>query len=491
MPPTLEDHLRRITRNFTAPLPEADVLALGRDLALELARAHAEAPARHPDVEPAAIALVDGKPRLEGGPTRGSVGEDLFELGALVHWLAAVAPPDLSWRLDGPPPTRGSVIHRSLVLGLSSPQRERRFLTAQEAARAFESALKAETGGAHPWPLFRGDAARRGVATGVAKGGLSVLWEAATGAVVSSPVLTASLAISATADGRLVFVDRSSGRLIHELRLGSAIESSPALLGHELHIGTDDGEYIAVDVARGEVARRMRLGQVVRSSPLLTGEFAVLGAIDPKGAGALVALEAGSGKLAWRLKLKAVFSSAALAGARVIAGSDDGSLHAADLAKGTLAWSHALGSKVRATPAVLGEVAVVGDFAGRLVAVALKDGARVWAAELGAALYSSPCLAEGLAVVGANDGRIHGVDLATGAIRFVVETRGPVVASPVAMGDRFVVGSTDGDLYVIDPQGAVVQKTTLAAGGISSSPALDAELLVVGSARGLHALRLA
>ena len=28
MLPTLEDHLRRITRNFTTPLPEADALAL-------------------------------------------------------------------------------------------------------------------------------------------------------------------------------------------------------------------------------------------------------------------------------------------------------------------------------------------------------------------------------------------------------------------------------------------------------------------------------
>ena len=41
---TLEDHLRRATRNFTARLPEERVFALGRDLARELARAHAETP---------------------------------------------------------------------------------------------------------------------------------------------------------------------------------------------------------------------------------------------------------------------------------------------------------------------------------------------------------------------------------------------------------------------------------------------------------------
>src|SRR4030067_1070989 len=47
-PETLEDHLRRATRSFTARLPEDEALALGRELALELARAHGETPPRHP-----------------------------------------------------------------------------------------------------------------------------------------------------------------------------------------------------------------------------------------------------------------------------------------------------------------------------------------------------------------------------------------------------------------------------------------------------------
>ena len=72
---------------------------------------------------------------------------------------------------------------------------------------------------------------------------------------MASPVLTATLALAATSDGRLLFVERGSGRLLHELRLGSAVESSPALYGDELHVGTDDGDYVVVDVTRGEVTR--------------------------------------------------------------------------------------------------------------------------------------------------------------------------------------------------------------------------------------------
>jgi outer membrane protein assembly factor BamB len=488
---TLEDHLRRVTRNFTAALPDPELLALGRDLARELARAHGEAPPRHPDLEPSRIAWADTAPRLDPGSDEGSVADDLFELGCLLHSLATATTAEVSWRLDGPPPLPGPLVRRSLLDGLASPRRERRFASAQEAARAFEGALAADVAQAHPWPLFRGDSARRGATSGPARDALEPLWEAAIGGVVSSPVLTASLAIAATANGRLLFVDRGTGRLVHELRLGSAVESSPALSGTQLHIGTDDGEYIAVDIARGEIVRRVRLGQVVRSSPLPAPEHVIVGAVEPRGQGSLVALHLSSVKLAWRLKLKAVFSSAAQAGDRVLVGSDDGSLHAVDLAKGTLAWSHVLGSKVRATPAIADALAVVGDFSGRLVAVNLASGERAWLAELGAALYSSACVASGLAVVGANDGRVHGVDLATGVVRFVLETRGPVVASPVASGGRFLVASTDGDLYLLDDHGRVLGTATLAPGGIASSPAVDAELVVVGSARGLHALRLA
>ncbi len=485
---TLEDHLRRVTRNATTPLPEADVLTLGLGLARELARAHGETPPRHPDVEPESIALEGSEPRLAGGDASGSVAEDLFQLGCLLHAVATATAPDVSWRLDGPPAEAGGLQRRSLVDGLASPRRERRFPSAAAAVLAFERALAADAGAAHPWPLFRGDSARRGAAGGATGGGLEPAWEAGVGAVVASPVLTASLVLAATTDGRLLFVERASGRIVHELRLGSAVESSPALHDGELHVGTDDGEWIAVDVARGEIVRRLRLGQVVRSSPLPLPERVVVGTVEPRGAGSLAAVERATGRLAWKLKLKPVFSSPALAGPRVLVGSDDGSLHAVDLAKGTLTWSHALGSKVRATPAVAEAVAVVGDFAGRLVAVSLDTGERAWTAELGAALYSSPALAAGLAVVGANDGRIHGVDVATGAVRFVAETRGPVVGSPVASGALFLVGSTDGDLYEIDATGAVRSRTTLAAGGIASSPALDGDLLVVGSARGLHAL---
>ena len=490
---TLEDHVRRVTRNFTSAVPEDQVLALGRDLARELARAHAESPPRHPDLEPRAIAMDGGVPRLTGGTAEGDAAEDLFRLGALLSALATGIPADVSWRLDGPPVAPLSTLGRRALLGaLAAPRRADRFVSAAAAVAALEAALTTASAGPPPWPLFRGDVGRSGARPGPSAASLQPIWEALTGSVVASPVVTRDVVLAATADGRLVWLDRETGRLLHEMRLAAAIESSPALGEDQrtLHAGTDDGDIVGVDIVEGRERYRVKVGRLVRSSPLPLAGRVLVGVVEGKSGGMLLALDAVKGSTAWARKMGPVFSSPALAGPNVLVGSDDGFVHAVDAVKGTVVWSADMGAKVRATPAIAGDTALVADFAGRLAALRVSDGAKAWTAELGHAVYSSPCVRGDLAVVGCNEGHLHAAELRGGAPRFEVQTRGPVVSSPAAAGDRILVGSTDGSLYLVDEQGRVAARRELAPGGISSSPALDGDRLFMGSARGVHALRL-
>jgi outer membrane protein assembly factor BamB len=490
----LEDHLRRATRNFTARLPEERAVALAAELAREMARAHAETPPRHPDLDPAAVMVADGHPRLDGTIAGSDAAEDLFRLGGVLYFMAKGERPDVSWRLDGPPAGALSTLARQAALAaLSAPRTADRFASAGEAAAALEAAVAPAQVGSAPWPMFRGDASRRGArpATGPAKA-IAMTWAARVGAVTASPVLTPTLAIAPTAGGRLVFLDRASGRRVHEMPLASAIESSPALSGRVLHVGSDDGEVVGVDVVDGTELYRMRVGRLVRSSPLTWEDRVVVGVVDEKGAGGVVALEAEKGKLVWMRKTGPVFSSPSIAGGLLLVGSDDGSIYALDAAKGTVQWSERLGAKVRATLAVAGDVALGADFEGRVVALRVKDGTRAWTAELGHAVYSSPCVAGELCVVGCHEGHVHGLDVRTGALRFQAQTRGPVISSSAAAGDRFLVASTDGTLYLLDSEGRVLHQVLLSSQGAQSSLALgdDAATAVVGSAEGLHGLRL-
>ena len=488
---TLEDHLRRVTRNFSSRLSEDEVFALGCQLARELVRAHGETPPRHPALEPSAISIVAGEPRLDGVSQAGSVAEDIFLLGALLYGLATGSRPDVSWRLDAPPsPALSSLARRATLSGLLAPRRADRFASAQEALAALESARAPSVEEGSRWTVFRGDAARRGAAPGADAARFVPEWNARIGAVESSPVLTGTMVLAATGDGRLVFLDRKSGRSLHELRLGTAIESTPAISAGILHVGTDDGDLVGVDVAQGTERYRVKLGQLVRSSPLVVGNRLFVGVVLSKTAGLFMAADPAQGPTSWSRKLGAVFSSPAHAATRVLVGSDDGSLYAFHPDTGAPVWSAALGGKVRATPAVTEELAVVGSFAGRLAGVRLESGTPAWTAELGHPIYSSACLAGGLAVVGCNEGHVHGVNLATGAPAFQAQTRGPVISSAVASGGSFLVGSTDGSLYLLASDGRILHSAALSSSQIHSSPAVDQEQVFVGSADGLHALRL-
>jgi outer membrane protein assembly factor BamB len=342
-----------------------------------------------------------------------------------------------------------------------------------------------------PWPTFRGGPDRTGArpATGLASR-LEPLWDLRTGNVVASPILGASTCWAVAHDGRVLFVDRRSGRL--ELSLpgaGAAVESSPALLGRLLVFGTDAGDLVAVDVVAGEEVSRVSLGQMIRSSPLGLADVVIVATIEAKGAGGVSALDPATGRARWRRRLTPVFSSPAAAELVVIVGTDEGALSALDAESGESRWSLTLGGRIRATPAVAGGVAFVGDFSGRVVAARTRDGSVLWTSELGHQVYSSACLAAGLCVVGCNDGHVHGLDAATGEARFATQTRGPVIGSTVSLGERFVAASTDGSVYLLDSAGQILDQRTLAAGGIASSPATDDGLLLVGSAAGLHALR--
>jgi outer membrane protein assembly factor BamB len=486
---TLEDHLRRATRNFTTRMPEDAAFAVGRDLARELERAHGETPPRFPSIEPAQIPMADGRARLEGTSLARDAREALFELGVLLQQLVTAATPHVSWRLDGPPPAPlSSLTRRAALSSLTAANPDARFASAAAAAEALEAELRPTGEDVPTWAFFRGTADRIGALAHLAEAaGLSPRWSVDVGNVVASPILTSRLVLVPTADGRLVALDRASGRLLLTMRVTSACESSPALAEGRLWLGSDDGELLGIDLASGAEPLRVKLGKLVRSSPLPLGERVVVGVMDSKESGAVVAVDRKTGTVLWRRKRGAVFSSPGSDGKLVFVGGDDGELQALDPQTGKIAWAHQIGGRVRATPALAGGLAIVGDFDGRLAAVRLEDGTRAWTREFGQPIYSSACVLGDLVVVGCHDGFVRGVRAASGEPVFEAETRGPVVASPVATGSRAVVGSTDGDLYSFDAAGRVLTKSRLAEGGTQASAALDAQGVVVGSTRGVHA----
>lgn len=486
-PETLEDHLRRTITRASPRLEERSLLDLARGLVHALAAAHAETPPRHPSLDPADVVMENGLPRLGPGGA-GDAAEDLFQAGALLTGLALGRAPDVSWRLDPAPRTGLSTVRRRAALaGLVAPRPVDRYPTAAEALAALEAAIAPSAPGSAAWPMFRGGPERSGARPGPEPAALAHLWHARVGAIVSSPVIAGDVVVAATADGRLAFVDRASGRVLETVAIGGASESSPAVSGGVVHAGTDDGVLVGIGLDDGRERYRVTLGGMVRASPLAEGGLVIVGTVDAKGQGTVTA-RGEDGSPRWSRKTAAVFSSPASAGGAIVVGADDGAVHALDRGTGAPRWSQRVGSKVRATAAVAGDTVFAASLDGNVAALAAADGARRWERAGGHSVYSSPCVAAGAVVFGCHDGHLHALDAATGAPRYEAATRGAVLSSPVALGASVLAASTDGHAYLIDAGGAIVARIPLPGGGTQSSFAVDGALAVIGGGEGLVAL---
>ena len=103
-----------------------------------------------------------------------------------------------------------------------------------------------------------------------------------------------------------------------------------------------------------------------------------------KPAGALLCLEAGTGRRLWRHDVPdAVFGRPALDEKHVYLGSRDGHCYCLERATGRLCWKHNAGSAVVAAPALAGSRLYVVGSGGQLWCCATANGQVAWAFDLG------------------------------------------------------------------------------------------------------------
>ncbi|MFZ9678441.1 MAG: outer membrane protein assembly factor BamB [Quisquiliibacterium sp.] len=168
-------------------------------------------------------------------------------------------------------------------------------------------------------------------------------------------------------------------------------------------------------------------------------------------------------KLAWTYRLApggAGFMPAYSAGS-IFAASAAGAVVRLDAVTGREAWRVDLGKKI---------VAGVGSD-GRAVAVALEDGVLValdvsgkqrWSASLGADAVTVPAVGEGLVVVRTGDNRVQAFDLASGKRRWIFSRQNPPLvlhqtASITLTPDTAYVGLPGGRLVALDMKSGAVR----------------------------------
>ena len=116
-------------------------------------------------------------------------------------------------------------------------------------------------------------------------------------------------------------------------------------------------------------------------------------------------------RIAWRYENPTrqfpFYSSAAVAGDRVVVGGRDKVVHCLNAKTGKAIWTFATRARVDSSPAIAGARVYVGSNDGRFYVLDLGTGKKLWEFEAGAPLSASPAIAAGRIVIGSQDGKLY------------------------------------------------------------------------------------
>lgn len=291
------------------------------------------------------------------------------------------------------------------------------------------------------------------------------------GVSLSSPAVAGGTVYVPADDGLLYAVEASGGRILWTCRIGApsslkaadawdVFHSSPLVDQGRIYVGSADGAVYAVEAASGKVAWRFDTGDVVRSSPALDAGRLYVANFQGK----VFCLDAAAGARIWEQTTavkgapwRAVQATPAVDGGIVYLGSRSTFLFAFEAATGKLLWKHSHdGSWVPSSAAVQDGVAYVGQSDGNRLTAIGADGKVRWTLDTGNATFASPALSGGVLYAATNDnynlngeGSLLAVEARTGRLLWKQAFPGSVWSSPVVADGRVYLGSADGKVYAV------------------------------------------
>ncbi|HEU0115104.1 MAG TPA: PQQ-binding-like beta-propeller repeat protein, partial [Thermomicrobiales bacterium] len=341
------------------------------------------------------------------------------------------------------------------------------------------------------WPMYRGDPAHTGVASGAGPArSPAVVWRVQTqGQIHSEPAIVDGMVYIGSNDNLLHALDAATGAerwhaTTGGALVGGAVVGSPTVPDGTVYVGSADKVLYALDAADGK-ARWQVAGAIADASPVVVDGVVYTGSSD----GRLWALDAATGKLRWQASLGTdAQSTPAVADGVVYLGSADAVLHAIDAATGQERWRAPFDDGTLGTPVIRnGTVyeAAVGGGHNRLAALDASTGKERWrfTTKTGDSVWT-PVVTDDTVFAGSNDHNLYALDAATGAERWRFTTGGPVDASPTLADGILYAASRDRTLYALDAATGAERWRLAVDGEADKGPAVAGGMVYLGTFAG-------
>jgi outer membrane protein assembly factor BamB len=281
-------------------------------------------------------------------------------------------------------------------------------------------------------------------------------------------------------------------------RAGSLVEFPPAVAYGNLYFANADGVLFAMDIKRVKTSWAYRAHRCTASTPAIDNHTVYMTFLNkpPCNAtrsgldGEVVALNADTGKLRWRLRIGPSESSPLVVDGVVYVGDWNGRLYALSAASGATRWTFQAGDKIKDAVAYAGGRVYFGSYDHHVYALNARTGKLFWRASAQQRLgprgtfYATPAVAYGRVYIGSTDGKVYSFGATSGKLRWSHGTGGYVYSSPAIWKQRVYAGSFTGTFYCFDAATGDVRWTFRANSQISGSPVVINDVVYFSSLKG-------
>jgi len=231
--------------------------------------------------------------------------------------------------------------------------------------------------------------------------------------------------------------------------VGGEVQGKVITSGSVLLVPSMGGALVALDAATGRELWRVKTGGPVFSTPHADAatNTVYFGSADHD----VYAADLSTGAVKWRAKTGgAVFAGAATAGGVVCIASADTTIYGLDQATGKTIWTAPGGGLFQSKAATDGARFYVGGWDNFLRALDVKTGKEVWKNKFGTSFYFAPAIASpavggGRVYVSSNDGLLHAMEAQTGKVVWETPALKLGYSSPLFANDRIYNASLTGD----------------------------------------------
>lgn len=316
-------------------------------------------------------------------------------------------------------------------------------------------ALDGANGGAEKWVYPKAQAQ--------ASGGLGSLFAKRSDAEVVKPLdavyglpaLTDSLLLVASYNHHLYAFDRTSGQMKWgPFVAGEAIIGGATVRDGVVYFGSSDYGVYALDVNTGEPVwdQPFKTEHWVWGAPAVDDERVYFGSMDRH----VYAVNRKTGSQVWKQAVGgSVPGTVTLSDGLLFVGGVDKKLHALDKTSGQERWSLDLGHWVWGEALVVDDTVYVSALDGRVFALDVADGSPRWdePTALGSTVRAGPALLGDSLVVGTEQGILYQIDMKSGEATQLFVATGAVLSTPAVVGETIYVGTAVGNIYALDTAG--------------------------------------